>query len=513
MIRPALLQSGDTIALVSPAKSIEATHIDFARDFFEQKGLKVITGEHAYGVHTYFSGTEAERMSDFQQVIDNPEIKAIICTRGGYGCIRIVEQLQWANLLRHPKWIVGFSDITVLHQKALSLGVESIHATMPLNYRENSVEALESLWASLSKGSVYHEWKPNAANKTGEATGKLVGGNLSILYSLLATPLCPDFENNILFIEDVDEQFYHLDRMLQTFKLAGILDQISGLVVGGMSDMKDTAAPTNWTVEELILTHFQYRKIPIAFDAPIGHIDDNRAVICGAETRLEVTTDNVKYFLACFGLLFLLNSCVDIFDEIIVNSNGSGTYKYSVNLSASKVKINSILALDSIDGQKVPSLDEIKNKIAFYKDKLDQKEGISNVTVDANYDDFIFKFSCDFTSVAALQNAVRDIVKEESRDKNNPLYNESWLSWDGKQLVRSIHAFQQPLNRVKAEDQEELKKGKYITVSRFDKPVAKCDNATAQISPTKTAVMVKASTFAVAQNPTLLKNTVTLENP
>lgn len=221
----------------------------------------------------------------------------------------------------------------------------------------------------------------------------------------------------------------------------------------------------------------------------------------------------MKYFLACIGLLFLLNSCVDIFDEIIVHANGSGTYKYSVNLSASKIKINSILALDSIDGQKVPSLDEIKNKITLYKDKLDQKEGISNVVVDANYDDFIFKFSCDFTSVAALQNAVRDIVKEESRDKNNPLYNESWLSWDGKQLVRSIPAFQSPINRLKAEDQEELKKGKYITVSRFDKPVAKCDNPSAQISPTKTAVMVKASTFAVAQNPTLLKNTVTLENP
>lgn len=294
MIRPALLQPGDTIVLVSPAKSIEAAHIDFARDFFEQKGLIVLTGEHAYGVHTYFSGTEDERMSDLQLAIDNPEIKAIICTRGGYGCIRIVEQLQWANLLRQPKWIVGFSDITVLHQKALRLGVESIHATMPLNYRENSTEALESLWDSLSTGSVHHEWKPNAANKLGEASGKLVGGNLSILYSLLATPLCPDFENNILFIEDVDEQFYHLDRMLQTFKLAGILDRISGLVVGGMSGMKDTAAPTGWTVEELVLTHFQYRKIPIAFDAPIGHIDDNRAVICGAETRLEVTEGNVK---------------------------------------------------------------------------------------------------------------------------------------------------------------------------------------------------------------------------
>jgi hypothetical protein len=158
----------------------------------------------------------------------------------------------------------------------------------------------------------------------------------------------------------------------------------------------------------------------------------------------------------------------------------------------------------------VPSLDEIKNKITLYQGKLEEKEGISNVTVDANYDDFVFKFSCDFTSVTTLQSAVRDIIKEEAKDKNNPLYNENWLSWDGKQLVRSIPNFQTPLNKLKPEEQEELKKGKYISVSRFDKPVAKCDNTTAQISPTKTAVMVKSTPFAVALNPGILKSTIVL---
>jgi len=207
-----------------------------------------------------------------------------------------------------------------------------------------------------------------------------------------------------------------------------------------------------------------------------------------------------------------LSSCVDIFDEIIVHNNGSGTYKYTVNLSASKVKINSLLALDSIDGHRVPSLDEIKNKIKLYSSKLEEKEGISNVVVDANYDDFVFKFSCDFTSVAILQVAIREIIKEESRDKNNPLLNETWLSWDGKQLTRSIPNFDSPINRLKAEDQEALKAGKYIAVSRFDNPILKCDNANAQISPTKTAVMVKSSIFSVAQNPAMLKNTITLEN-
>lgn len=215
--------------------------------------------------------------------------------------------------------------------------------------------------------------------------------------------------------------------------------------------------------------------------------------------------------LSVVSLLFGLNSCVDIFDEIILHTDGSGTYKYTINLSASKVKINSVLALDSIDGQRVPKLPEIKEKIALYKQKLEDKDGISNVKVDANYDDFVFKFSCDFSNVTALQNAVREIVKEESKDKNDPIFNETWLSWDGEELVRSIPNFKSPINRLKAEDQESLKNGKYISVTRFDKPVSKCDNPQAQINPSKTAVMVKSSTHAVTSNPSILKNTITLE--
>lgn len=294
MIRPDLLQPGDTISIVSPAKAIEATHIDYARDFFESKGLKVLTGQHAYGTHHYFSGTDTERFNDFQAAIDHPEVKAIICARGGYGCVRIVEQVQWANLLRQPKWIVGFSDVTVLHHKAFDLGVESIHATMPLNYRENSPEAMDSLWQTLRTGTVSHAWEAHPSNNTGTTSGKLVGGNLSIIYSLIATPLAFDFEGAILFIEDVGEQLYHFDRMLQSLKLAGILERISGLIVGGMTDMKETAVPTGWTIEQLVLDQFRYRNIPIAFNAPIGHIDDNRAVICGAKAVLEIAKNSVS---------------------------------------------------------------------------------------------------------------------------------------------------------------------------------------------------------------------------
>lgn len=211
-------------------------------------------------------------------------------------------------------------------------------------------------------------------------------------------------------------------------------------------------------------------------------------------------------------LLISVSSCVDIFDDIAIHEDGSGTYKYTINLSASKIKINSILALDSIDGKRVPTLEEIKERIEGYREKLEEKEGVSNVKVDANYDDFIFKISLDFESVAQLQNAVRNLVKEESDDKENPLFNENWLTWDGKQLIRSVPNFQSPIHRLKPEDQEAMKSGKYISVSRFDKPVLKCDHPQAQISQSKTAVMVKSTTFNVASNPLILKSTITVRN-
>ena len=293
MITPAPLQTGDTIAIVSPAKSIEASHIDYARVFFEGHGFKVIVGDHAYGEHNYFSGTDHERMSDMQFAVDHPEVKAIICARGGYGCIRLTQNLNWANLLREPRWIAGFSDVTVFHLQAEQLGIETIHSTMPLNYQENSDQALESLLAALTGKPILHEWENSSFNKAGEANGQLIGGNLSIIYSLLATPLRPDFDGKILFIEDLGEQVYHIDRIFQTMKLNSVFDAVSGIIVGGMTDMRETAVPTKWKIEELLLEQMPYRSVPVAFNAPIGHIADNRAVIRGREAVLSVSESGV----------------------------------------------------------------------------------------------------------------------------------------------------------------------------------------------------------------------------
>lgn len=216
--------------------------------------------------------------------------------------------------------------------------------------------------------------------------------------------------------------------------------------------------------------------------------------------------------LSLVVLVLSSSSCVDIFDEIIMHNDGSGTFKYTINLSSNKVKVNSILALDSVNGKRVPKLPEIKEKIALYKQKLESKEGISNVKVDANYDDFVFKFSCDFASVDKLQDAIKDIIKEESKEKNNALLDENWLVWDGKSLVRSVPDIQAQIQKLSGEDQEGLKAGKYIAVTRFDSEVVKVENAQAQISPSKTAVMIKSTPFAVSTNPGLLKNVITIAN-
>lgn len=296
MIRPPKLVPGDTIALVSPAKAIEASYIDFAKSYFEQQGFVVLIGAHAAGEYRYFSGTDEQRAGDMQWAVDHPEVKAIVCNRGGYGAIRLFDTVNWANLLREPKWILGFSDITNFNCLGLRLGIETAHTTMPLNFRENTPEALESMLHVLQGTENEYTWQPHPANKPGTASGMVVGGNLSILYSLLGTPYCPNFENAILFIEDIGEQIYHIDRMLSAFRLAGVFDHISGLIIGGMTDLKDTANATEWTVEELVLEHTRFRSLPIAFQAPVGHINDNRAFICGRSATLTVT-ENHAYFV------------------------------------------------------------------------------------------------------------------------------------------------------------------------------------------------------------------------
>lgn len=282
------LQKGDLIYITAPAKAIEQEHVLFAKAFLEINGFKVKISANCLGQHNYFSGTDEERQADFQEGIDDPEVKAILCARGGYGCVRIVDQLNWAGMLRHPKWIIGFSDITVFHHRMQKFNLPSIHSSVALNFKENSKEALTTMVDALTGTLTEISTTPNVNNQFGSCSGKLIGGNLSIIYSLLGTNDALDFTDSILFIEDLAEHLYHIDRMIFALEKAGNLSKIKGLIVGGMTDLEDTTIPFGATIESIILRPFEFRKIPIAFNFPAGHISDNRALVLGANYELNV---------------------------------------------------------------------------------------------------------------------------------------------------------------------------------------------------------------------------------
>lgn len=291
---PVSLKKGDLIALVAPAKAIESEHVFFAKQFFENEGFRVVISDHCLGEFHYFSGDEGERLKDFQSALDNPEVKAIVCARGGYGCVQLLDRIQWAAQIQEPKWIVGFSDVTYFHQRMQRHGIASIHGTMPLNFQQNSEEALSTLIGCLKGDNQEIRWNSAENSRFGKANGILVGGNLSILYALLGTDDQINFEDTILYIEDVGEPIYAIDRMFYAFSKAGVLDKIKGLVVGGMTNLSDTAIPFGKCYEEVILSHFAYRKIPIAFGLPAGHLDDNRALVLGISATLTIEKESSR---------------------------------------------------------------------------------------------------------------------------------------------------------------------------------------------------------------------------
>lgn len=216
-------------------------------------------------------------------------------------------------------------------------------------------------------------------------------------------------------------------------------------------------------------------------------------------------------FITVALVFFGVTSCIDIIDDISINNDGSGTLKYTVNLSSSKIKINSILALDSLDGQKIPSLDEIKEKVAAFKQNLEAKPGISNVTLESNYTDYFFRLQCDFTNVTTLQTALKEVIQELSKEKNIPELEQTWLSWDGQKMVRSIPEITVKKTKdFKAEDIELMKQGKYTSISRFQRTVEKYDNPSALLSSNKMAVMIKTNPYALTQNSNILENTIYL---
>jgi muramoyltetrapeptide carboxypeptidase len=288
MITPAPLQIGDKIGIVAPAKRVSQSEMQMAISILENWGLEVVLGKNLYKVHNQFAGTDQERTEDLQAMLDNPELKAIICARGGYGTIRIVDRLDFRRFLQYPKWVVGFSDITVLHCHLQNLGIESMHGIMPLLFPKQTEQTIESLHQSLFGVPVSIENPAHLLNHLGVASGELIGGNLSLFANTIGTVSEVDTTQKILFLEDVDEYVYHLDRMMIHLYRAGKLKNLAALILGQFSKVKDNEIGFGKTVYEVIADLVSEYNYPIAYDFPIGHEIHNMTIICGRKGTLAI---------------------------------------------------------------------------------------------------------------------------------------------------------------------------------------------------------------------------------
>ncbi|MEO8759328.1 MAG: LD-carboxypeptidase [Bacteroidia bacterium] len=288
MINPPFLKPNDKIAIVATARKISEQELAFALETISGWGLQPVLGKNIFAIENQFAGSDAQRAEDLQQAINDDSIKAIIIARGGYGTVRIIDLVDFSNLKTNPKWIIGYSDVTVLHSHLHKhLGITTLHATMPINFSKNA-EAVETLRKSLFGEAISYQFDANSFNKIGEAKGILVGGNLSLLYALSATASDIDTTDKILFLEDLDEYLYHIDRMMLNLKRSGKLKNLKGLVVGGFTEMKDNTIPFGKTVEQIILDAVKEYNYPVCFNFPAGHVDKNLALYFGKEASLQV---------------------------------------------------------------------------------------------------------------------------------------------------------------------------------------------------------------------------------
>ncbi len=287
MIFPPNLKKGDTIAIVATARKNIEDNLKPAISWLKNWGLEVVIGSSIGLDHNQLAGTDEQRAADFQTQLDNPNIKAIWCVRGGYGTVRMIDLLDFTKFKQSPKWIIGFSDVTVLHSHLNTMGFASIHGIMPVSAKA-SEEAKETLRKSLFGEHLEYTIPCETMNRYGTAKGELVGGNLSILYSLFGSPSAIDCSDKILFIEDLDEYLYHIDRMMINLKRNGCLESLKGIIVGGMTKMKDNEIPWGKNALEIIQDITKNYNIPIIYNFPAGHLADNRALIFGKQVTMEV---------------------------------------------------------------------------------------------------------------------------------------------------------------------------------------------------------------------------------
>jgi muramoyltetrapeptide carboxypeptidase len=293
-ILPPSLRIGDTVAIVPTARAITLEELKDGIALLESWGLRVRQGAGIGRKHFQQAGTARERAADLQSALDDPGVHAIWCARGGYGTAQLLDHVDLRGFQRHPKWIVGFSDITVLHNALHRLGVATLHAQMPYNIATKTPETASTLRSALM-GEAYAVAAPfgTVAGRPGECEADVIGGNLSLLYALRGTPYDIDPRGKILFLEDLDELLYHVDRMVMNLHLAGWFKDLAGLVVGSMADMHDLKEndPFGESAEQIIARTVAPFGYPVCYHFPSGHIPDNRALVLGQKAKLSVTAD------------------------------------------------------------------------------------------------------------------------------------------------------------------------------------------------------------------------------
>ncbi len=292
---PPTLKKHNIVAIVSPSGKICTEYLDGIIKRLRNWDLVPVKGEYAEAEFGRYAGTDSERLSDLQEAMDNPEIKAIFCSRGGYGCVHLLEKLNWKKFKKHPKWIIGYSDITILHSAAQYYGFASLHAPMARHLTETAEDdiATKHLQKILFGEQISYQLPSHYLNRFGKASGILRGGNFSVLYGLRGTQFDIIPENTILFLEDIGEKPYHIERMLYNLKIGGILEKLSGLIIGQFTDYEEDTEmplPLYETIASLV-SDYDY---PVCFNFPVGHVTYNLPMICGSKCSFEVSGSGVE---------------------------------------------------------------------------------------------------------------------------------------------------------------------------------------------------------------------------
>ena len=288
------LKKGDAIAIISTARKVTKKELHFAVSKIESWDLSVCFGEHLFEENHQFAGTVKQRTKDLQWALDLENIKAVFFARGGYGSVQVLDHLDWKAFAKNPKWLIGFSDVTVFHSHVQqNFKHPTLHAAMPITFYQNTATTLDNLRNILFGKKVSYTFNGHPFNREGLAKSEIVGGNLSILYSLLGSKSQLNTNGKILFIEDLDEYLYHIDRMMQALKRGGMLKNLTGLIVGGMTNIKDNNIPFGKTSEEIIRDMVSEYSYPLAFNIPAGHMNHNVPLLLGEQVIFRVTTDDV----------------------------------------------------------------------------------------------------------------------------------------------------------------------------------------------------------------------------